>query len=481
VGIRKTLGAHKSQLVKQFLTETVIISFVGLLVALVLVELSIPWFNKMTERQVEIDYLANNFYLFSIFGITLLVGIMAGSYPAFVLSAFKPVNVLRGGKTGAGKASRIRKILVISQFSVAVFMIIANVIFYQQIGFLKNKELGFNRDDVLVFSAPQDNSFTRQETIKNDLLTQPNVLNVSLASSEPGDGYNFGRFLPEGSMETDGMMLPTLAIDSDYLKTFEIKLLSGRNVSTDITSDTSSVVLVNETAVREFNWNDPVGKTIEWLNAAGGPQSRTVIGVVRDFHFESLHNPIRPLVIHYSPAWMSYYLVKVNAQSLNETADLLRDNWKVYEPARPTNFYLLDEDLKLEYRFEEIIGSMLIKFTIITIFIACLGLLGLASFTSAQRTREIGIRRVLGARIAGIMYLLSRDFLIYAFIANLIAAPIAYLLMSLWLQEFAFQVAIEIQVLAAIAVMSVMLSVLTVSFQSFRAARINPVDSLKHD
>ncbi|HEX9653985.1 MAG TPA: ABC transporter permease [bacterium] len=481
VGMRKVLGAFRWQLVRQFLTESVVISFIALVFAIVFVELSLPWFRSLTTREVYIHYFENNLYLFSLFAITLLVGIAAGSYPAFYLSRFRPVTVLKGTQSTTGRGARLRKTLVVAQFTIAIFMIVANFLFYQQIDFLKNKDLGFEKDNIIYFQRPDSNSYSRQMAIKHELLQNPAIRSVFMATTQPGDGSMVGRFIPEGSTQADGMMLSHIAIDENYLPTLKIDVVAGRNFSTQLASDTADVVIINQTAARQFGWENAIGKRIEWMDPGAGNRARTVIGVVKDFHYESLHEPIEPLILHYSPKFLGRYFMSVEGAMLQETYTFLEKQWRSYDPNHPPISYVLDVDLELEYDFEEIMANMLIKFTVITVFIACLGLLGLSSFTAAQRTKEIGIRKVLGANLRSIVTLLSSEFMKLVLIANLIAWPLAYFGMDAWLKNFAYHVEIGPVAFLVCGALALAVAWLTISFQAIRAALANPVESLRYE
>ncbi len=481
VGMRKVLGAYRPQLIRQFLTESIVISFIALFFAVIFVELAIPWFNGLTEREVSINYFENNLYLTSLFVITLVVGILSGSYPAFFLSRFQPVKVISGHLSMGLKGAGLRKTLVVAQFCIAIFMIIANFILYNQIKFLQNKDLGFDKNNIVVFGGPQNNTVERQATIKNELLQKPEIRRVALTSSEPGDGYMWGRFLPEGTSEKDGLMLKNIAIDDEYFSLLNIELIAGRNFSKNIASDTSDAIIINETAAQQFGWDDPVGKRIDWLNNEAGTKSYTVIGVATDFHFEPLHESIQPLIIHKSPAYLNSYLIRLESLDKAATVKDLEAQWKLYDPDNPTFHYFLDDDLALEYRFEQIIGSLLIKFTILTIFIACLGLLGLSSFTAEQRTKEIGIRKVLGASLQNIITMLSSEFMKLVLLANIIAWPLAYFGMKAWLQNFAYHIEIGLWIFLVCGAIALAIAWLTICYQAIKAALANPVKSLRYE
>jgi putative ABC transport system permease protein len=482
VGMRKVLGAYRPQLVRQFLTESTVISFLALILAIGLVEFALPWFNSITDggRKISINYFENNVYVISVFVITLLVGILAGCYPAFFLSKFQPIGALTAASAKA-RGAILRKALVISQFSIAIFMIIANVLLVQQIDFLKNKDLGFEKNNIIYFSPPENNSYDRQVTIKSELRRNPAINSVFTSSHEPGDGYMFGRFIPEGSSDQDGMMLKHIAVDENYFPTLKIPLVAGRNFSREFATDTTDAVIINETAAKQFGWKEPVGKTIKWLEPGFGSPTRMVIGIVRDFNFESLHEPIQPLIVHTNPKQQFRYFVSVEPTTADVTYDLLKEQWRTYNPNNPTFSYYLSVDLELEYRFEGILSDLLIKFTVLTILIACLGLIGLASFTAEQRTKEIGIRKVLGANTPKIVVMLSSEFLKLVLLANIFAWPLAYFGMNAWLGEFAYHINIGWWTFLACGAIAATIAWLTIGFQALRASLANPIDALRYE
>lgn len=484
VGLRKVLGAFRQQLIRQFLAESVVISFIALFFAIVFVEFAVPWFNSLTDggRQIAIHYFDNQFYTFSIFAITLLVGILAGSYPAFFLSRFKPAIVLKGALSEGIKGSKLRKALVVTQFSIAILMIIMNFLLIKQIDFLKNKDLGFEKNNIIYFFQPENSTYEKNQIYKNELLQHPTIHDVFFTSNEPGDGAMFGRFLPEGSSETDGMMLKNIAIDDNYFPTLKIQLVAGRNFSSEFASDTTDAVIINETAARQFGWENPIGNKISWLNAEHGSKSRIVVGMVKDFNFENLNEPIQPLIAHFTPKYLRQFYMNVEPSAKKEAYTFLQDQWKIYDPNNPHYHYFLDVDLAREYQFEEIIAGLLEKFTVLTIFIACLGLLSLASFTAEQRTKEIGIRKVLGASIANIITMLSNEFLKLVLLANLFAWPLAYFAMDMWLREsFAYHINIGLWSFIICGVITLIIALLTIGYQSIKAAISNPIDALKYE
>lgn len=480
VGLRKVFGAFRRQLIRQFLTESVVISFVALFFAIGLVEFALPWFNGITQREVSIRYFENNLYVTSVFVITLFAGILAGSYPAFFLSKFQPIGVLQGSVSGRSRGAGLRKVLVIAQFSIAIFLIIANFLLVQQIGYLKTKDLGFDKENIIYFSAPENNTYARQETIKNELRRHPAIRNVFLSSSEPGDGFMFGAFLPEGSSDGKVMTLKNIAVDENYLPTLKIPLVAGRNFSKEFATDTSDALIINETAVRQFGWKDPIGKSIKWQGTRVGSVNRTVVGVVKDYNFQSLHEPIQPLILHNSPRQLFRYFMSSEPGTLEETHKYLEEQWRVYDP-NPTSSYFLDVDLELDYKLEEILGDLLIKFTVLTIFIACLGLIGLASFTATQRTKEIGIRKVLGANTRKIVMMLSTEFLKLVLLANVFAWPLAYFGMNAWLQTFAYHIDIGWWAFVVCGGMATLIAWVTIGFQAVRASLANPAKALRYE
>ncbi|MDX1619016.1 MAG: ABC transporter permease [Balneolaceae bacterium] len=477
VGMRKVLGAGRIQLIFQFLSEALILATLAALLAMQLVELALPWFNDLAEWNVQIRYTENLFYLGSIAGVILLVGLLAGGYPAFYLSSFRPAPVLKGDKTAGKGGSLLRTSLVVFQFTVGIFLIISSAAVEGQLQYLKNKDLGFETGNILVTSVPKEGDL---ETIRQELTRKSAVASVTYSSNTPGHGGgSMRKFRPEGRYAEDGLLLKYYSIDERYLEFYDIKLLRGRNFNSEIASDTAAVI-INRAAAQKFGWSDPIGKRV-YTGDEENERAAKVVGVVENFHHEPLHNAIQPLILNFNRSRMNRLSAKLNSPDLSGTAEEVSAFLRKFNNGLPMGHSFLEEDISRIYTTEEVIGEMLRYFTYLTIFIACLGLLGLASYTIIQRQKEIGIRKVLGATASEIMGRLSVDFLKLIGISFLIAAPLAYLLLDQWLNSFAYSADLSPMLFAVSGLLAVGIAAATVGYHTLKAARINPVESLRRE
>ncbi len=482
VGVRKVVGAEKSQLIGQMLGESIIAGLAAMLLAVGIVELLLPAFNRLTERQLAIVLLGNWTGLLLILGLALLVGVLSGLYPAFFLSRFNPVSIFKRTLAVSGGNETFRKVLVVAQFAISIVLIIGLGAVHRQLRFLQEKELGFNKEQVLFVKAqPAVNA--KFEAFRNELLKDTGILNVAGTSNIPGQGAFGYRFVPEGSSIDKPAVLPLLLIDYDFLETAGIKIKQGRGIARTSPSDQAEAFLLNEKAATSLGWkDDAVGKKMQ-LFAPGTNQigkSGYVVGVIQDYHFESLHHEIKPLVLTYAN-WYDYYAVKIGAGNFAERLATLENTWKTFSPDWPLEYSFLDRKLEQLYGGEQKLAQAINYFTIIAVILACLGLFGLSSFAAERRTKEIGIRKVLGASVASIVSLLSSDFIKLVLLANLIAWPAAWYAMHKWLQGFAYRANLDgwTFILASAGALGVAL--LTVSFQAIKAAVANPVEALRYE
>lgn len=482
VGVRKVMGAFKNQLVFQFLAEAFLLSVIAVLISLVLVELALPWFNDLAEWQVQANYFSNPFYLFAIIGFVAFVGLLAGGYPAFVLSAFRPVTVLKGENTGVKGKSILKTGLVITQFTVAIFMIISTGAVDSQLEYLKNKDLGFNKSNVLITGFPSQASSDNVDLVRDELFRIPGVSEVSFSSNTPGnESGNRALFFPEGDLAENGLLVNNYSIDDHFISQFKLNLLEGRDFSADFASDTVNSIIINESAASRFGWEDPVGKIVSSSNAAGEKTPFTVIGVVKDFHYETLHASIRPLVMRNVPSDFFDVSVRINSENIADVTDQIALTLKSLNDGIPVWYYYLEDDIATDYTTEEVIGEMLRYFTYLTIFIACLGLLGLVSFTVINRKKEIGIRKVLGASVRSIVQSISLEFVKLVVIGFVIGAPLAYFLVTQWLNSFAYSSPPSALIFIGSGIVTILIALLTIGYQAIKAALANPVDSLKSE
>lgn len=481
VGVRKVMGAFKNQLVIQFLAEAIILAIIAVIISLVLVELALPWFNDIAEWSVEATYLENPLYIISIFLVVILVGILAGGYPAFVLSAFRPAAVLKGEKSGKGGKSVLRTGLVVTQFTVAIFMIISTLAVDNQLSYLKNKDLGFDKNNILVTGVPGELTPDSYDMVREEMMKIPGVSTVSFSSNTPGnESGSRTQFYPEGVFAEDGALINTYSIDEYFITQFGLELLQGRDFSAEQSGAQNTSVILNEAAVAKFEWENPIGKTIT-RKTDDGDIVYTVVGVVKDFNYETLHSRVQPLVIRNEADNYFDLTVRINSANFDDVASQVSDLLKTFNDGIPVWYYFLEDDIATDYTTEEVIGEMLRYFAYLTIFIACLGLLGLVSFTVINRRKEIGIRKVLGASVASIVHSISVDFLKLVIIGFLIGAPLAFFLVQQWLNSFAYSTSPGALIFIGSGVSIIAISLLTIGYQAIKAALANPVESLKNE
>ena len=479
VGIRKVLGSVKGQLQQQFLIESVLLAMVALVFGLLVVGLALPFFDQLTGKTLSIGLLINPFVLAGLVAGTLLVGLLAGSYPAFYLSSFKPVAVLKGGATAGRRSFSLRNGLVVFQFFITISMIIATVTADRQLRYMRAQKVGFDREKVLVI---HDTHMLRnnESVFRNQIIQSPQVITGSISGQVPVGNTNLDNTTVMSKENPDkGVMSRFYYVDDAYIPTLGMQVVQGRNFSKNFPSDSFAVIL-NETAVRALGWQqDPVGRElIGHIDDNGAKTYYRVIGVVSDFHFESLRQKIGPLVMFLGRN-SGNILVKTHTDKLPQFLASLKRQWDSFSPAAPFSYSFLDDRFAQVYVSEQKIEQVLTLFSSLTIFIACLGLFGLATYTAEQRTKEIGVRKVLGASVGSVVALLSKDFLKLILIALLLATPIAWWGMEQWLNEFAYKVTIDWWIFALAGLLAIGIALLTVSFQSIKAALTDPVKSLR--
>ena len=481
VGLRKVFGAYRSSLVKQFLSESVLFSALSLVVSIGLVALFLPTFNDLSGKTLSVGAIATPFNIGVLIMIMIITGILAGSYPAFFLSAFQPASVLHGVVSKRSKSALFRKVMVVLQFSISVSLISTTFIVSDQIEYLKTKNLGFENDQVLVVPIQTNTTMPRLNTLKQELLQNAQISNASFSTSVPGRIGELRISFPEGFDESESFAITVIRPDHDFIDVYGMHILAGRNFSQNFSTDTLGTVILNETAVKTFGWTkeETLGRTIK-LSATG--QDFTIIGVVQDFHYASLREDIGALMFIYTLRGAGYMSLNVSTENLALTIDFVIDKWKNFDPEREVNYFFIDEDFAAQYIAEEHLGELFSMFSIFTILIACLGLFGLASYMAEQRTKEIGIRKILGASVNNIVVQLSKDFAKWVIVANLIAGPITYYLITeYWLINFPYRIEAGIMTFVYVGILSLVIALLTVGYQSVKAAYANPVDSLKYE
>jgi len=479
VGVRKILGSGRRQLIFQFLGESLFLSFMGMIIALFLVELLLPAFNNLTEKNLSFSIFQNPILLPSIVGLILFSGLLAGGYAAFVQSSMRILEVLKGKFSTGMKSGKLRNALVVFQFSISIFLIICTITVFSQIQYTRKKDLGFTSEKVLVVNRLrqlEDNQKLMKEMVQNI----PGIESVSITRNLPGRGFSGNGILKEGSANTEVHVLARFYADYDILETLEIKMFQGRFFNPDHPTDSLALIL-NQSAVKSLALEDPLDQRL--LEPSDSNFARPIIGVVEDFHFASLHDIIRPMAIELIETKQigSYLIIRTSVSEITSINQAVKNIWNELAPDEPYEFFFLDEDFHKAYKQERKLGILYSIFSVLAIFIAALGLFGLASFAAEQKTKEIGIRKAVGAQASNIITLLAREFNKWVLLSNILAWPAGYFLMKNWLQNFAFQVEQNIMWFIAAALLTLIIAMLTVLYQSFSAALQNPINSLRHE
>ncbi len=475
VGIRKVVGAGKFQLASQFLGESIIICFIAFLLSIGLSVVLLPGFNSLAGKTVSEGVFSNGGNIGLLLGVAVSIGVLAGIYPSLVLSAFRPVAVLKGRFATGNKGIILRKALVIAQFSISVALIIGTIIVYNQMSFMRNRELGFQKDQMMIVDTNGDKG---RDALYTSLASLPGVEGEALSSSVPSTG-NPGAYSEIENTHGDLQIanLDLYFVGFDYIPVYKMKVLAGRPFSRDFPTDTTQSMVLNEAAIKMFGYSKPadaIGKKFKQWGREG-----QIIGVVKDFHFRGLQEPIKPLSMRIEQGRTNLLSLHVSAKNIPATIAAVEKNYKQFIPNRPFSYFFLDEHFNEQYKSEEQFGKLFLNFAILAIFISCLGLLGLASYSTMQRTREIGIRKVLGASVSGIVNLLSKEFLTLVGISFLIAMPAAWYFMHTWLKDFAYRTPINWWVFVLAGFLAIIIAFVTISFQAIKAAVANPVKSLR--
>ena len=484
VGVRKALGSLRSNLISQFLTESVLVSFVSLFLALGLVALVLPYFNDLSGKTMTLHFQTRPGLLLGLVGLALGVGLLAGAYPAFYLSSFRPIKVLKGMLSTGFRTGWLRSILVVFQFSISIFLIIGTVVIFNQLQYIRHKDVGFDREQVLVLS--NTGALGKQaEAFRNELMRLKGVEDVTMTG-----------FLPTNSSREDNPLFPdpTLdpkkaislqvwSVDDHYVPTLGMHIQTGRNFSKEFLTDSTGVIL-NEAAVRLLGWKDPLHKNLYSLrnfqggNAPDNIQTLHVVGVVKDFNFSSLREVVTPLAL-FTGADPGSVAIRLHTADIPGLVSRVRETWTAMVPSQPFTYTFMDDDFNNQYQSEQRMGGIAVFFAILAIFVACLGLFGLVTYAAEQRTKEMGIRKVLGASVQNIVTLLSKDFMGLVLLSALIAFPFAWWAMHRWLQDFAYHISIGWWVFVASGALALLIALTTVCFQAIKAALANPVKSLR--
>lgn len=481
VGIRKTVGSQRKQLIIQFLSESALLNAFALVLALIIVIVAIPGFNKLSGQDLSFSLFSKTSFWLGLIGLFLVGTFFSGLYPAFILSGFKPIEVLKGKITATTKGFLLRKGLVVFQFAASLFLLIGTLAVYQQIQYMRKQSLGLDIDQTLVVRPPMvtDSTYTQSmDAFKETLNQQTSIKGVAISMSIPGEpvGWNAGGIKLVGTDESTQKQYRVIGVDHDYMKQYGLKLIAGRHFSKDFGTDDSAVIF-NKKGFEQLGLNKPedaIGKRIDFWG-----QRFTIVGVAENFHQQSLREAFEPLIFRLIPGVRGFLSIKTPASKANETITLVKTTWNKFFPGNTFEYFFLDDHFEEQYKADQRFGQVFGLFTMLAILVACLGLFGLASYTTIQRTKEIGIRKVLGASVVGILKLLYREFAILLLIAFVIAVPLAWLTIVNWLEGYAFRINIHWSYFLIPFVAILVIALLTVSFQSIKAAIANPVKSLR--
>jgi putative ABC transport system permease protein len=480
VGVRKVLGSNKQNLIIQFLMESVLISFIALVFSIFIAQLLLPYFNQLSGKQIEMGWFTKPWLLPALISLVLIVGILAGSYPSFYLSSFQPILVLKGKLAGGFKSSWLRSSLVVFQFAISVILIVGTVIIYSQLNFIRNKRLGFDRDHVMIVQ----NGYSlgdHAKTFRNELTNIKGVQGTTMTGYLPTSDYrNDSPLFPDASLDQkSAVSMQNWYVDENYIPTLKMQLVKGRNFSSEMLTDSSAIIL-NESAAKLLPFKDPINQTLYYLTDLASKTTRAyhIIGIVKDFNFNSLREQVTPMALFYQEQ-RGRIAVRFHTANMPSLISQIENKWKGIVPNQPFSYSFMDEDFNNIYQSEQRIGKIALSFSILAILIACLGLFGLVTYAAEQRTKEIGIRKVLGASVTNIIQMLSRYFMKLVVVAMFIAFPLAWYFMNQWLQDFAYRINISWWVFIIAGIIAASIALLTVSFQAIKAAVANPVKSLR--
>jgi len=477
IGMRKVAGAKRGNIIFQFLGESVVLSFIALILAVIVIIVVIPQFNTISGKNISASYIFNVPLLAGLIGIALFTGIIAGSYPAFFLSAFHPVKVFKGRLSSGAGGALFRKLLVVVQFSISIFLILGTGIIFNQVNYMRNKKLGYDKDHLLYIDL-KGNTRDYYYTLKNELKRNPAVVNVTGTSEAPTRiGSNSSGAEWDGKDPELKILISQNIVGYDYTETYGIEIKEGRGFSSKFTSDTTGAFLINEELAKIIGKEPIIGERFSFMGVDG-----KIVGLMKNFHFQPVREEIEPLAVMVGPArFFRAMVIRVRPEDISSSIDFIKNTWARIIPDYPFEYRFFNEDFDRMYRAETRMGTLLRYFTILSVLIACLGLFGLASFTAEQKTKEIGIRKVLGATIPGLVLRLSMEFIKWVMAANIIAWPLAYLLMNKWLQGFAYRTTITPVIFIVTGVVAFFIAIITVSYQSVKAALADPVRSLKYE
>ncbi|HET9825695.1 MAG TPA: FtsX-like permease family protein, partial [Chitinophagaceae bacterium] len=477
---RKVLGSGRAELIRQFLMESMLISFISMMLAVGIAELLLPYFNQVSGKQIELGLFSKAWLIPALLLLMLFVGLLAGSYPSFYLSAFQPVTVLKGKLAGGFKKSWLRNTLVVFQFAISIFLIVGTVVIYSQLIYIRNRKLGFDREHVLVIQNCYPLG-TQAKTFRNELLNIPGVEGATMTGFLPTADYrNDSPLFSDAALDQkSAVAMQNWYVDENYVPTLKMQMLSGRNFSSQMKTD-SSALIINEAAAKLLPFADPVNKTLYYLTSIQSREAKTyhVIGVVKNFNFNSLREEVSPMALFYGEE-RGKIAVRFKSANIAALIAAVEKKWRSLAPNQPFSYSFMDEDFNHIYSTEQRVGKIAVSFSILAILIACLGLFGLVTYAAEQRTKEIGIRKVLGASVPTLINMLSKEFMKLVLIAMVISFPVGWYFMNKWLQDFAYRISIDWKIFLTAGLAAMLIAILTVSAQALKAALANPVNNLR--
>ena len=486
IGIRKVTGADRFKLIVQFISESLVLTLIAFILSLLLIEIFLPGFNDLTDKQIRFDYLLDPVNLFYLAGLWFILGILSGAYPALYLSSFKPITILRGSPVNTARSGIARKILVIFQFTISIGLIIGTVMIFRQVNYLRKADLGFKPDNIIMMRINQTKVSRDFETFRNELLKNPDILNVTALDDIIGASHNTHEFWFEGMKEKEWRFFPALVVRYDFLETFGIELMAGRDYNRENKTDPEKGLLVNESLVKHMGWasnEEALGKKFRSLSG-----DENIIGVFHDFQPTSFHEPGGPFILNMKEKpweiifFMKYAAIRTTGLNDQKVLAYLEAKWGEFEKDKPFDFFMLKDELKRLYIDEKNLGNLALAFTLLIMFVAAMGLFGLASFMAEKRTKEIGIRKVMGASVLNILLLLQKEFTWLILIAMVIAWPVSYFMVdALFLQQFAIRVPFNLWIFILSGLFALLISLLIISYRALKASMANPVETLKYE
>jgi putative ABC transport system permease protein len=477
IGLRKVIGATRQKIIIQFLSESVLTGLLAFVFSILLIELLLPSLGHLTGKNITFLGFGNYPVLFEILCITVFTGLVSGIYPAFYLSSFQPVKVLRGSAVSGVLRTKLRKILVVFQFAITIFILVCFNTMQDQQSFIKKKDLGFNKQNVIYLRPEKFIKDPKAYELKNELLKNSGIVAVTVSEGNPAGGWMETSIIPEGRSNENKIKSTFFRVDHDFIKTYDMKLLNGRDFSPNNISDLKESCIINEEAAKQFGWSNAIGKKLK-----NSRMDLTTIGVVKDFHFVSLHEKIEPLVLCLdSLKWTCKISIRIQPGNPQNTLAFIKEKWHLFYPEKSFDYQFLDEELDKRYKSEEKMSEIFGITSVLAIIIASIGLLGLISYSIEQRKKEIGIRKVLGSTILGITSLLTEEFILLVLAANIIAIPISYYYMNKYLLDYAYRIPLSAWIFIFSSLFALAIATFTIGFQAFRAAKTNPIDSLKYE